>query len=184
MLEENPLPSSFTIKLSEQYQTEPGIKTVAQKLEGLEGIDEVQYHSEALGLLTRYSKVAYIVTSVLLLLVILGSLFVISNTIRLVVIARKDIIYTMRLVGATNRFIGRPFVIEGIIQGFLGGFFAFIFSYFIVGIVHLRWPGLVFVKPHYLFVLIGAGLLFGYISSKFALKRYVIFMLIFFCAVK
>ena len=172
LLEENPLPSSFTIKLSEQYQTEEGIKTVAQKLEGLAGIDEVQYHSEALGLLTRFSKIAYIVTSILLLLVILGSLFVISNTIRLVVIARKDIIYTMRLVGATNRFIARPFIIEGMIQGFLGGIFAFIFSYLIVGIVHLRWPGVLFVKPNYLFILIGAGLLFGYISSKFALKRY------------
>ncbi len=172
MLEENPLPSSFTIKLAEKYQTEDGIKTVAQKLEGLEGIDEVQYHSEALGLLTRFSKIAYIITTILLLLVITGSLFVISNTIRLIVIARKDIIYTMRLVGATNRFISQPFIIEGIIQGLLGGIFAFLISYLIVEIVHLRWPGIVFVKPDYLFVLIVAGLLFGYISSKFALKRY------------
>lgn len=172
MLEENPLPSSFTIKLSEKFQTEDGIKTVAQKIEALEGIDEVQYHSEALGLLTRFSKIAYIISSILLLLVISGSLFVISNTIRLIVIARKDIIYTMRLVGATNRFISRPFIIEGIIQGFLGGVFAFFCSYLIVEIVKFRWPGIVLVKMDYLFVLIAAGLLFGYISSKFALKRY------------
>ncbi|MBN2411590.1 ABC transporter permease [candidate division KSB1 bacterium] len=172
MLEENPLPSSFTIKLTEKYRTEEGIKSVAQKLEGIDGIDEVQYHSEALGLLTRFSKIAYIITTILLLLVVSGSLFVISNTIRLIVIARKDIIYTMRLVGATKRFISQPFLIEGMIQGLLGGIFAFLFSYLIVKIVNFKWPGIIFINPDYLYILIIAGLLFGYISSKFAIKRY------------
>jgi len=172
MLEDNPLPSSFTIKLSEKYHSAEEIKAFAKELERQNGVDEVQYPGEALDLLTRFSKIAYIINAILLFIVILGSLFVISNTIRLVVIARKDIINTMRLVGATNRFISQPFIIEGIIQGLLGGIIAFIFSYIIIKAVNLRWPGIVFVKTDYLFILIAAGLIFGYISSKFALKRY------------
>jgi cell division transport system permease protein len=171
-LDENPLPASFIIQMGDDNQQNSQIDEFAKLLQERPEVDEVVLQQEALNTLVKFSGVSRIIMYVLLFLVFLGSLFMISNTIRLIIIARQTIIDTMKLVGATSAFIRRPFLIEGIVQGTLGGFFSAFLLFLIFNIVNLQWPGLI-VLPNWLSVaIIGTGLVFGYIGSQVAIKRF------------
>lgn len=169
-LDENPLPASFIIKISEDGETQ--VDDFAKQLEERPDIDEVLMQQSALNALVRFSSVSQIVMYLLLFLVFLGSLFMISNTIRLIIFARQQIIDTMKLVGATDSFIRRPFILQGVIQGVLGGLFSFFLLYIILQIVNFQWPGLI-ITPNWMYwAIISTGLVFGYLGSLFAIKRF------------
>lgn len=172
ILEDNPLPSSFIIKIKEKFRQEGEVNRLAQVISEIPGVDDIEYQTGALSMLTRFSGIARFVNAGLLIIFITGSVFVITNTIRLVIIAKRDTINTMRLVGATNSFISRPYLIEGLIQGLLGGVIAFCLCWALIKGFNLRWPGVIFVKTDYLYVLIGGGLIIGWLSSLFAVRRY------------
>ncbi|HPG39167.1 MAG TPA: permease-like cell division protein FtsX [bacterium] len=172
ILEDNPLPSSFIVKLREKYRTETEVARVAQTVKNIPGVDDIEYQTGALSLLTRFSGIARFVNAILLVIVISGSVFVITNTIRLIIIAKQDIINTMRLVGATNSYISRPYLIEGIIQGLLGGLIASCLCWILIKGFNWRWPGVIFINMDYLYILIGGGLVIGWLSSLFAIRRY------------
>ncbi len=168
-LDENPLPASFLIQLKEDGGS---ADRFAKNLEGRSEVDEVVMQQGAINALVKFSSVSRIVLYVLLFLVFLGSLFMISNTIRLIILARQQIIDTMKLVGATDVFIRRPFIFQGIFQGVLGGFFAFLLLFVILKIIEFQWPGLL-LTPNWMFGgIMGTGLLFGYTGSMFAIKRF------------
>lgn len=172
ILEDNPLPSSFNISLKDDLKNLNAIKDIAQQVEKDKGIDEVVYHSQALNILNRFSKIAKAVNIIVFSLVMLGSLFVISNTIRLIIMTRKHILETMKLVGATSAFVRLPLILEGVIQGLLGGIVAFLFVASVVKIIDWQWPGLVFISPDILVMLIVMGFLFGLAGSLIAIKRF------------
>ncbi len=172
ILEENPLPSAFNVSLKEKYLSAGGIAKVAQLIEKERGVDEVVYHSQTLSLLNKYAQIAKAINVILIVFVILGSLFVVSNTIRLIIIARKDIIETMKLVGATRAFIMRPLLIEGIIQGVLGGCVAFVFVYLVVKAASTQVPGLINISIDLLSLLIVTGSLLGFLGSAIAIKKF------------
>jgi cell division transport system permease protein len=171
-LEENPLPASFIIKLDENSERKGNLNDFAKQLEKMPQIDEVVMTQGALQVLVKFSNISQVVMYVLFMLVFLGSLFMISNTIRLIIFARRKIIATMKLVGATDAFIRRPFLFEGVAQGFIGGSITVVAIYVLVKILVLQWPGLL-VVPHelYLIVLL-AGMFFGFIGSLFAIRRF------------
>ncbi len=172
ILEENPLPSALNVSLKESYLSAAGIARVAQVIEKERGVDEVVYHSQTLSLLTKYAQIARAVNIVLILFVIAGSLFVVSNTIRLIIVARKDIIETMKLVGATRAFIRRPLLIEGMIHGILGGSVAFVFVYLVVKAVASQVPNLIYVPIDMLSLLIVTGCVLGILGSAVAIKKF------------
>jgi len=172
ILEENPLPSAFNVTLKEKYLSAGGITKVAQLIEKERGVDEVVYHSQTLGLLTKYARIAKAVNVVLIVFVMVGSLFVVSNTIRLIIVARKDIIETMKLVGATRAFIMRPLLIEGMIQGILGGCAAFVFVYLVIKAVASQVPNLIYVPIDMLSLLIVTGCVLGFFGSAVAIKKF------------
>ena len=171
-LEENPLPASFVILMYENSSRKRNIDEFALELQKRSEIDEAVLHQQSLDTLLKFSKISRIVLYVLFILVFTGSLFMISNTIRLIIIARRPLIDTMQLVGATNAFIKRPFIIQGVLQGFLGGAGAAFFVYVFMKIIDLQWPGLiVFSDFSYLFLLM-SGVFFGLVGSIFAVKRF------------
>jgi len=172
ILEENPLPSAFNVTLKEKYLSAGGITKVAQLIEKERGVDEVVYHSQTLSLLTKYARIAKAVNVVLIVFVMVGSLFVVSNTIRLIIVARKDIIETMKLVGATRAFIMRPLLIEGMIQGILGGCAAFVFVYLVIKAVASQVPNLIYVPIDMLSLLIVTGCVLGFFGSAVAIKKF------------
>ncbi|PAB58772.1 permease-like cell division protein FtsX [Anaeromicrobium sediminis] len=124
-LSENPLPNSYVIELSNIEKADE----VVSKVKGLQGIEEVRYYKDMVDkilAITNFVKLAGV--GVIIVLVII-SMFVVANTIKLTVIARKKEIAIMKYVGATNWFIRFPFIIEGIVLGT----FAMIISVAVVG---------------------------------------------------
>ena len=171
-LGENPLPASFIIKLEENSETNTNINDFASNLEEMPNIDQVVLHQGALEALVKFSSVSKVVTYILFLLVFLGSLFMISNTIRLIIFARQQIIATMKLVGATDVFIRRPFLFEGIFQGFIGGLITMLTLLVLIRLISWQWPGLLVVPQEFYFIVLLSGILFGLVGSLFAIRRF------------
>jgi len=96
----------------------------------------------------------------------------INNTIRLTIYARRDIIQIMRLVGATEGFIRRPFIVEGILQGILGSVLASILIYYLIKLIMaLFLPNLVY-DIRIFTGLIVFGFFIGMVSSYIAVGKY------------
>ena len=123
-LRKNPLPASFEIIFRDVRHGSIDPREIKQRLEDLEGVQEVQYSEqwiERLEGLLYMLKMTGLVTGALLCLAVL---FIITNTIKLTIYARRDEIEIFKLVGATDRFVKIPFLIEGVIHGILGGLLA------------------------------------------------------------
>ncbi len=125
-LENNPLPNSFIISM-ETLEDADGIVAELQKLEG---IDEIKYYKEIIENLLKIAGFIRTVGLVLILILILVAMFIISNTIKLTLNARRQEINIMKYVGATNWFIRWPFVLEGMALGLSGALIAVLVVYF------------------------------------------------------
>lgn len=131
-LPRNPLPASLEIRLRAEYQNSEGVKSLVKKLRGHPGIEDLQYGSDWLDRFSAFMALLKILGWSLGGLLLLATIFVISNTIRLNIFARREEIEIMRWVGATGLFIRAPFYLEGILQGILGVVFALaiLFAFF------------------------------------------------------
>lgn len=116
-LETNPLPDTFEVELFDDWKTTDRISQLASLLEGMSGVDEVKWGKEWVGRLNRIIVVLVLVDLFLGVVVALSSMVVVANTVKLTLIARKEMIELMKMVGATIGVIRRPFVIEGVLQG-------------------------------------------------------------------
>lgn len=172
VLEENPLPSSFVVQLGVAGEEEARIRQIVARIEQEAGVDEVVYHFQTLFKLQRYARLAATVSWILVLFVTLGSLFVVSNNLRLVIAARKQIITTMRLVGATPAFIRSPLILEGTLQGVIGALLAALALYGVNRILSGLVAGLLTLPPEALIFLVATGGLLGLLGSLLAIKRW------------
>lgn len=123
-LGENPFPASLEVGLRAGRQSPEEVRRLVQDFEKAPGVQEVQYD---LLWIERLSTAARLVRGVGALLggiLVLAGVFTISNVIRLTVYARQDELDIMRLVGATRPYVKGPFVVEGMMQGGLGGLVA------------------------------------------------------------
>ena len=125
-LESNPLPNSYIIQV-ENLETADNI---VKELKPLEGIDEIKYYKEIVDQLLKVAKFIRTVGLVIILILILVAVFIISNTIKLTLNARRQEIGIMKYVGATNWFIRWPFLIEGMLLGFIGAALSIVVVYF------------------------------------------------------
>ena len=123
-LPRNPLPASLEIRLRGKYQNSEGVQGLARKLRGIPEIEDVQYGSEWLERFSAFMALLKGLGLGLGGLLLLSTILVISNTIRLNIFARREEIEVMRSVGATGLFIRAPYYLEGLLQGFLGAVLA------------------------------------------------------------
>lgn len=179
-LETNPLYHTIVIKLKDIEHAD----TVAQTVEGIKGIDEIQYNQDIIEKLVLFSN--YIRTGglVIVSILILVSIFIISNTIKLTVTARQREINIMKYVGATNGYIRGPFIIEGVIFGLIGALISILivnhgYSYFfnaasdrlyVLFTVYLVPPKALMEDIMIIFTAIGAGI--GALGSLVSMKRF------------
>ena len=112
-LEENPLPNSVVIKIADLSKAD----ALAERASAYEGIEDVKYYKSTVDKLLRATKFIQISAIIIMIFLIIISIIVVSNTIKLTVFNRSDEISIMKYVGATNWFIRGPFLIEGIIIG-------------------------------------------------------------------
>ena len=119
VLGENPLPASLRVRLLEAGRTSDKLELLSAWLREMPGIEEVRYGDQWVERLERYVQVFLLLDLLIGAIVLASALFVISNTVRLTVLARERSIEIMRLVGATDWFIRTPFLVEGAVQGAL-----------------------------------------------------------------
>ncbi|MBT4485503.1 MAG: ABC transporter permease, partial [Candidatus Latescibacteria bacterium] len=110
-LDENPLPRTIVVVMAEGHRASEDLETVASRISKVNFIESVEYGREWMSKLDIFFLFFVVGETVLVTLSLGACMLVISNTISLTVLARKDTIDIMRLVGATDGFIRRPFYV-------------------------------------------------------------------------
>ncbi len=124
------LPASLDVKLKEGRRDPATVKKVADEVRALPVVDDIRFGEEWITQLYRLRNIAGVAGAALGLAFAAVAVIIIGATIRMAVLARSREISIMRLVGATDGFIRRPFLIEGSIKGVLGGVLALALTYF------------------------------------------------------
>jgi len=179
-LHENPLPASLEIIFSRADRDDSLPYHLKRKLEKMDIVDEVQYSQEWTRKIKAIMGGIKLIGSIIGGLLFLATLFIITNTIKLTVFARKNEIEILRLVGATNLFIKTPFLIEGSIQGLLGGLIAVIilFAAYMTVIIKTELRigfaalDVVFISPYLTVFLLLMSVIIGFAGSSIALGRF------------
>ena len=123
-MENDFLPVSFIIKL---YNPEEG-EDIIKELQEVRGVEKVTYPQKTVNFISKFTGLVRIVSSFLIMVLLIISVFIISNTTKLTVFARQKEINIMKYIGATDGFIRWPFIVEGVIIGLLGAAIAFLIS--------------------------------------------------------
>ena len=173
ILEFNPFPPSIIIHLNEGFQNPREISKLKNRIEMYANVDEVFYKKPLLEKIDQYVRIAYILGIVVGIAIIIIAIGLIYNTIRLTIYARKDMIHIMRLVGATEGFIRKPFLVEGLIQGFLGGSLASLAVYYSTMLIQVYIYPYV-VSDSLIFIgLIIFSMIIGFFSAFLSVGKYI-----------
>lgn len=180
MEETNPFPRSFIITFSNLENT----ATVRTAVESVEGIYKVSYNEKIIEAVISISKVGtYIIIAIGLIMMVV-SIFIISNTIKLAVYSNKREIYIMKYLGATSWFIKYPFIVEGIIMGLASAIISWIVVSLGYSTAYLYLPkvgaelgvfGFVGYSSMWHIILVAflaLGVLLGGAGSSFATRKY------------
>ena len=175
--DKNPLPNAFEVTVKQPTMVE----TAAKAIEKFGGVESVKYGQDVVEHLFDMTRLVRIFGFTLMLLLAGATLFIISNTIRLTVFARRKEIAIMKYVGATDWFIRWPFLLEGVVLGFFGGVLASIALRSIYGLITAKvYSTLAFLPliPQYPFVnfislvMVLSGMGIGALGSTISLKRF------------
>ena len=173
----NPLPNAFEVKVAKPEQ----VKAVAQAIGQLSGIENAKFGQEVVEKLFQLTQLIRIFGLVLIVFLAFAALFIISNTIRITVFARRREIGIMKYVGATDWFIRWPFVLEGMILGFGGALIAVLLldqSYSLLTKQVYQSMAFLPLIPRYPFVteislfLLVAGTVIGALGSTISLRKF------------
>lgn len=173
----NPLPNAFLVTVHSAND----VKKTAAAIADLYGVDEVKYGQDVAANLFELTHLMRLFGAILMGLLFVATVFIISNTIRLTVFARRKEIAIMKYVGATDWFIRWPFILEGVGLGIIGGgVSAFALRNFYSAMVEKIYESLAFfpMVEQYPFMnyvtlgLIGVGIVIGILGSTVSLKRF------------
>ncbi len=178
--EDNPLQFSYKITLKNIREA----STVETALAAIPGIESVSNRTDILNGISSFTVIARNISIFGMIIFAFIAVFIISNTIKLTLMARKKEISIMKSVGATNTFIRSPFIIEGGLVGLIGGIIAFIPAYFGYSGVVSWWQGwagsfgmfdlapLAQLSTIFLSVFIVVGIAIGSIGSMISVRKY------------
>lgn len=175
--DENPLLPSIEVKFRSEWANSDSLAKVEQRLMQNPDIKEVYYQKSLVDLINQNIRRIGMVLFAIVVLLLLISMALINNTIRLTVYAHRFLIRSMQLVGATEAFISKPFVWKAILQGLIGGLAALmLLSLLLLVAVNsipellqlqdLRLLGILYVA------VLCLGMLLTGLSTHFALRKY------------
>lgn len=176
------LPTSFEISLKKGSRSSEQVGAYVNQLRTIPGIGEIQYGEEWVRRFNTFLTFMRLVGALVGGFLLVAVIFIVSNTIRLTIYARRDELEVMSLVGATRMFIKMPFLVEGILQGLAGG----LLSLLLLVSVYLLFlhnaanflsfnpatSGLSFLPIEFMLGLVLAGALLGFLGSLTSLRRF------------
>jgi len=179
-LSENPLPDSIEIRMTATSGSWQRISSLATQIEMLAQVQEVEYGQRWIGRFIHLFDLFRLAGYAMGALFFMAAIFIVANTIRLVIYSRREEVEIMRLVGATDNFIKIPFYFEGLIQGALGaiiGLGTLYLSFFFIAsnVEQDLLPGLLRIKflPLDLLIEILLGsMLVGWLGCYISLKQF------------
>ena len=175
--EENPLLPSIDVRFNAAYANPDSLSVIEANLLKNTDIKEIYYQKSLVNLINQNVRrigIALIIISLMLLII---SITLIRNTIRLSIYAKRFLVRSMQLVGATPAFISKPFIRKGRWQGFFGALLAdALLALLLYGLTR-RLPELTLVQDYKIIagIFVGIlvlGLLLGGLSTRFALRKY------------
>jgi cell division transport system permease protein len=167
------LPASIEVQLREGFRDPASVRRVADQLEALPYVNDVRYGEEFVEQLDAIRTVATGTGIALGTAFALVAIIIIAATIRITVLARAREISIMRLVGATDGFVRRPFLLEGLLTGIAGGVLALLLlrgAYVLV--TRLEFVNALFLDSQMALAGIAAGGFLGFCGSAFAVRRH------------
>ena len=173
----NPLPVSIEAKLTANYANTDSVAVIERQLKEIPHIREVSYQRSLIDLVNENINKIGLVMLIFITLLLFVSTVLINNTIRLSIHAKRFLINTMRLVGATNTFIRKPFLYKSLLQGFFAGLIAVLLISGILyvlqnefgellGFVDMKQIALLFM------VVLSLGMLISWIATYFSVTRF------------
>lgn len=155
---ENPFRDAYSFKVNEANFGEANLKRVKKVIEGIKGVYEVDYARDFVkGIISNVNKV-YTLLALIVIIFFVATLLLINNTIKLALYSQRFIIRTMQLVGATNAFIQKPFIVKGLLQGLIASIVAIALVFTTQKIAVSQIEGLSLIQNNYS-MLILAGML-------------------------
>lgn len=177
------LPTSFEISLKRANRDTQDVENFVVSLKQIPGITEVQYGEEWVRRFNSFLNFMRLLGALLGGFLVLAVVFIVSNTIKLTIYARRDELEVMSLVGATGFFIKAPFLLEGFLQGLGGAVISIVLLFGLYeGFLHNAGSfltfnpvssGLGFLPFEYIAGIILSGAILGFIGSLTSLKRFV-----------
>ena len=176
---ENPLPNSYRITVSNISE----FSTTLAAIEAVENIESVRESQELINQISTLQKSLTFICVIIVVALIIVSLFIIANTIKITMVSRKVDIQVMKSVGATNIFICWPFMVEGISIGLISGLIAMTLTYAfekiegnaLNSLFSLFGSKVVEVSDYWYFLVIGycvSGMILGSFGSVVSIRKY------------
>lgn len=176
-LQENPLPDSYELKLDAAASDRQSLAQLEKQISAWEGVEEVVYQKNVIDQIStnvnKFNLVLLMFGGALLVI----SLVLLNNTIRVSIFSKRYVINTMKLVGATRWFIMRPFLGSSILQGIYSGLISWVMLAGLIAGLHEGLPDVRFVSEQMqLAIIFGAmmvgGILISLIFTTFAVRKF------------
>ncbi|MFA7361473.1 MAG: permease-like cell division protein FtsX [Candidatus Kapaibacterium sp.] len=172
----NPLPASFRINLYEEYKTIERLSKIKSQLSEMKFVNDVKFPEENLELIESKTSGFLFINLIIMIVITISSVFLVSNTIRLIINSRKKIIETFKLLGATRIFVMVPFLFEGFIQGLAGSLLAIGAMYLFLSVFVSKFQAseikFTFMDADIILYLILTGIVLGVLGSYFSVLKY------------
>lgn len=179
-LTENPLPDSLDVRLGEAYLNIKNIESLAGRIRSLTGVDDVEYAQKWLQRFSGVYSLFKITGTALVSLIFLAIIFIVANTIRLILYSRNEEIEITRIIGADDAFIKHPLYIEGALLGLVGGILglSMLSIVFAVSMPSLKPSGVLpffqirFIPPGMMVGIVLSSMIVGWLGCFFSIRRF------------
>ena len=176
VLEYNPLPPSFTISLKLNYRNSTSVESITTNFRKHSSVDEIRYRKQFLYLMEKYQRSIIVVILLIFLFLTVISVLLISHSIKMSIFARREIVETMKLIGATDNFIRIPFLIEGFLEGLIASILSMVFIFVIAKLQNNYFETVfnynIVLNIRFYLTMIVIGSAMGFMGSTSAIKRF------------
>lgn len=177
ILGDNPLRASFILKIPHTYADSIKMSGIKSEISSVKGVYEVDYKENLITQINTNIRTVSIVLTAFALVLLLISVLMINNTLKLALFSQRFLIRSMQLVGATKGFIQRPFLFRALFQGLISGIIASAVLFIGLEYAYRFFPELKILTDYkivyYIFAgLAAAGMIIGFFSSYRAVNKY------------